>query len=111
MRLSEYCSHDEVQGFVRWAVPLVSGERPFSHQWHSPKWGGWSCRSIGDAYLHFRWPFSVTLPGQTSQTTGKSFQENAAVLGYLSHLLRESAASNHQQKFVMAASAVVNRRA
>jgi hypothetical protein len=35
MNRSTYQAHAQVRDFNMWATPLVSGERPFSHKWHS----------------------------------------------------------------------------
>ena len=107
MNRFEYFNDPNVRGFIAWVTPLVIGKRPFIHQWHSPKWGPWSCESLFGAYLSFKWRFSVTRPGEAEPTRGKSFEENADTLDLLSRMLRDSAERGDADTFLDAAIAVV----
>ncbi len=107
MNRSTYQNHCQVRAFIAWATPLASGERLLSHGWDSPKWGKWSCESLFDAYLRFKWRFSVTLPGESHVTEGWSFDENVNVLDRLKRMLRENADKGDTNNFLKAAIAVV----
>jgi len=107
MNRSTYRNQLHVRSFIAWAAPIVRGERPLSHRWHSAKFGGWSCKSIFDAYCCFDWRYSVRLPGDSHKISGCSFDENANVLSRLQHILRDSAATGDTDSFLEAAIAVV----
>lgn len=91
MNRFEFLADLAVRNFVAWLSPIVRDERRFSHRWQSPRWGVRSFGSLWDAYTSFDWPFSVTLPGESEHRSGRSFDENVAVLDRLSATLRTSA--------------------
>ncbi len=108
MQRRDYEADADVQSFVQWATRLVTGERALRQSWTSPKWGSWWCDSLLDAYCGFDWPFSVTLPGESKRTRGRSFEENVRVLDRLSGLLRSGAKQRDTATFRAAAIAVVD---
>lgn len=107
MDRDRYLRDPSVAAFVEWARPLVGGERPLQHEWHSPKWGSWSCASLFDAYEAYEWRFSVALPGEDRPRSGQTLPDSLAVLDYLRAGLRDSADRVDPIAFVEAAVAVV----
>jgi hypothetical protein len=94
MNRLEYQSDRMVCDFIAWVTPIITGDRPLNHQWCSRKWGSWSCKSLFDAYLKFKW-------------RGQSFDENVALLDTLKSLLRDAVTSQNAAKFLEAAICVV----
>ena len=105
MNRSDYLADPHVMHFVAWMTPYVTGERAFRHTWDSPRWGPWSCESLFDAYRRFDWPFAVTLPGE-ARRTGRSLEENWAVLDDFSRMVRLNAGSGDTDRFFDAAAAI-----
>lgn len=80
MNKSEYLSVKYVDEFIKWMIPRISGEVPFSHSYISNKGKKpWTCNSIYNAYMNYRWPFSCTLPDE-GVVRGSSFEESERVL-------------------------------
>lgn len=107
MDRERYLRDPSVAAFIEWARPLVAGERPLQHEWHSPKWGQWSCATLFDAYEAYEWRFSVTLPGEDRPRSGRTLPDTLAVLDHLRTRLRDSADLGDPGAFVEAAVAVV----
>lgn len=107
MDRDRYLQDPSVAGFLEWARPLVAGERPLQHEWHSPKWGSWSCATLFEAYEAYEWRFSVTLPGEDRPRSGRTLPDSLAVLDHLRARLRDCADRGDPGAFVEAAVAVV----
>ncbi len=105
MKREAYLADTEVQSFLSWARPFVTGDRALLHQW-SGRSASFGCGSLLDAYHAFDWRFRVQLPGESSQSSGWTLDQNFAVLGRLSDLLRQAAHRGDAQAFVTAANAV-----
>ena len=106
MKREPYLADREVQSFLSWARPFVTGDRALIHEWNG-RWGAFRCRSLFEAYQAFDWPFRVQLPDESSKACGRSLDDNFAVLGRLSCLLRQAADEGNAQAFLTAAIAVV----
>ena len=76
MKRDVFLAGADVEGFLTWIAPRLSGDRAFTHEWQSPRFGHWSCTSIYDAFQNYTWPFSATLPGDSEPTRGRTFAEN-----------------------------------
>ena len=108
MNRADYLADPHVQEFLRWLTPMVAGAGAFPHHWWSRRFGDWSCESVFDAYERYSWPFSVTLPGETGPTRGRTFAENLEVLSRLADLLGSSARGDDADLFLAASIAVVD---
>ena len=106
MKRDAYLADPEVESFLNWARPFVTGNRALIHQW-TGRWGAFRCRSVFEAYGAFDWPFRVQLPGEPLQSCGRSLDHNVAVLSRLSFLLRQAADQGNAQAFLAVANAVV----
>ena len=106
MKREPYLADREVQSFLSWARPFVTGDRALIREWNG-RWGAFRCRSLFEAYQAFDWPFRVQLPDDSSKSCGRSLDDNFAVLGRLSCLLRQAADEGNAQAFLTAAIAVV----
>ena len=106
MKRDAYLAEPEVRSFLKWARPFVTGDRELIHGW-SGKRGAFGCRSLFEAYRQFEWAFRVQLPGESNTSCGRSLDDNFAVLGRLSRLLREARDQGNAPAFLTAAIAVV----
>ena len=107
MNRERYLSDSSVREFLEWVLPFVSGVRPFTQQWVSPKWGEWRCGTLFDAYLSYDWRFALTLPGEVTLRSGRTLSDSEDALGRLRVLLRESATAGDSAAFLEAALTVV----
>ena len=105
MRREAYLADMEAQSFLSWARPFVTGDRALLHEW-SGRSAAFRCRSLMEAYRAFVWRFGVQLPDESSPSTGSTRDQNFAVLGRLSSLLRQAADRGDAQAFLTAAIAV-----
>ncbi len=105
MKREAYLADTEVQSFLSWARPFVTGDRALLHEW-SGRSATFRCGSLLDAYHAFKWRFRVQLPGESSRSSGWTLDQNFAVLGRVSELLRQAAHRGDAQAFVRAANAV-----
>lgn len=108
MNRADYLSEQHVAGFLHWLTPRLAGAGALPHHWWSPRFGDWSCESLFDAYERYSWPFSVTLPGETGPTRGRTFAENLEVLSHLADTLGSSARDDDADLFLAASIAVVD---
>ncbi len=107
MNRSSYLDDRDVRGFLHWMVPLVSGKHPLHHRWDSPKWGPWCCKSLFGAYEKYFWPFSATVPGESSPRRRRSYDDTVEILKVLTDKLRGSAEVQDASTFLEAAVRVV----
>ena len=105
MRREAYLADAEVQSFLSWARPFTTGDRALRHEW-SGRSASFRGESLLDAYRAFEWRFRVQLPGESRTSCGRTLDQNFAVLGRLSRLLRQSADREDAQAFEAAANAV-----
>lgn len=105
MRREAYLADTEVQSFLSWARPFVTGDRALLHEW-SGRSASFRCGSLLGAYQVFEWRFRVRLPGESSPSRGWTLDQNFAVLARLSGILRQAAERDDARAFVTAANAV-----
>ena len=106
MKRDAYLAATEVQSFLGWARPFVTGERVLRHKWSSKRRGSTRFETLVEAYDKFEWPFSVRISGQSS-VSRRTRDENVAELDRLSSLLRQAASQLNKCAFLEAAVAVV----
>ena len=107
MKREAYLADPDVRAFLEWAEPLTAGVRPLVQQWHSPRWGAWSCETLFGAYQAYHWPFVCILPGDSTVRRGSSYRDTAALLDTLSEQLRRSVDESDPKRFLEAAISVV----
>lgn len=105
MRREAYLADTEVQSFLSWARPFVTGDRALLHEW-SGRSASFRCGSLLGAYQVFEWRFRVRLPGESSPSREWTLDQNLAVLARLSGMLRQAAERDDARAFVTAANAV-----
>ena len=84
MQRADYLASADVQAFIAWLRPRLCTHGAFVHRWSSPGGGDWSCSSLYEAYLGYRWP---------ERRKHQSFAENERALDGLSGGLRSAFAA------------------
>ncbi len=95
MRRDDYLSDANVSAFVAWLRPLVSGERPFPHEYRMLLLArDWRCGSLWEAYENYWWH--------------GDFETNRCRLDRLSAELRDANERRDKDRFVAAVREVLD---
>lgn len=107
MKRDAYLAVAEVQSFLSWARPFVTGERALRHKWSSKRLRSRRFETLGDAYHQYDWPFSCHIPGESEPRQGRCYEETVAVLDDLGQLLQYGYKTGDATRFLKAAIGVV----
>lgn len=78
---AEYLDDPDVISFASWMRSRLCEPQSFTHSWISPNGGAWSCGSLHDAYLRYRWP---------ENSSARSFDQVSAHLDEVAIRLRRA---------------------
>ena len=78
MKRDAYLAATEVQLFLSWARPFVTGERPLLHEWSSPKlgWPRFETETLVDAYPPVRLAVQLPRSGRGRAVPGPVLRED-----------------------------------
>lgn len=82
MQQQAYLSEPDVLDFVSWLSELLTQSTP-KHQYSKPDKSRVTFDGLWDARNRYEWPFSFTVPGANSDTTGSSYKDNDEALTIL----------------------------
>jgi hypothetical protein len=97
MNRQNYLAKPEVQSFINWLQPRISGEAHFYHKYYNYRGKQhWDCHSIFNAYEKYNWSFKCTLP-ELGACRGQSFEDSKRVMTNISKGLKDSMESKNNK--------------